>query len=112
MASRRDVTVEIFAAGDGINYPRKGNTVTVHYTGYLADGTRFDSSRDRNKPFKFKLGMEQVIPGLDLGVAQLSIGERAKMTIPPHLAYGERGFPGLIPGNSELIFDLELMTFS
>jgi FK506-binding protein 1 len=92
---RRDVIVEIFAAGDGINYPRKGNTVTVHYTGYLADGTRFDSSRDRNKPFKFKLGMEQVIPGLDLGVAQLSIGERAKMTIPPHLAYGERGFPGL-----------------
>jgi FK506-binding protein 1 len=126
LPQRRDVIVEIFAAGDGINYPRKGNTVTVHYTGYLADGTRFDSSRDRNKPFKFKLGMEQVIPGLDLGVAQLSIGERAKMTIPPHLAYGERGFPGLyvplvssltdysdrIPGNSELIFDLELMTFS
>jgi FK506-binding protein 1 len=92
---QRDVKVEIFAAGDGINYPRPGNTVTVHYTGYLPDGSRFDSSRDRNKPFKFKLGHEQVIPGLDLGVAQLSIGERAKMTIPPHLAYGDRGFPGL-----------------
>ncbi len=79
---------------------------------YLPDGSRFDSSRDRNKPFKFKLGAEQVIPGLDLGVAQLSIGERAKMTIPSSLAYGERGFPGLIPGSSELVFDLELLTFS
>jgi FK506-binding protein 1 len=108
----RDVRVEIFAAGDGINYPRPGNTVTVHYTGFLADGRRWDSSRDRNKPFKFKLGAEQVIPGLDLGVAQLSIGERAKMTIPSHLAYGERGFPGLIPGKSDLVFDIELITFS
>jgi len=108
----RDVKVEIFAAGDGINYPRPGNTVTVHYTGFLSDGSRWDSSRDRNKPFKFKIGAEQVIPGLDLGVAQLSIGERAKMTVPSHLAYGERGFPGLIPGKSELIFDIELITFS
>ena len=104
--------VEIFAAGDGINYPRPGNTVTVHYTGFLADGSRWDSSRDRNKPLKFKLGSEQVIPGLDLGVAQLSIGERAKMTIPAHLGYGDRGFPGLIPGKSELVFDIELLTFS
>lgn len=110
--SRRDVSVEIFAAGDGINYPRPGNVVTIHYTGFLADGSRFDSSRDRGKPFKFKLGTEQVIPGLDLGVAQLSIGERAKLKIPAHLAYGDKGFPGLIPGKSELIFDIELITFS
>lgn len=110
--SRRDVTVEIFAAGDGINYPRPGNVVTVHYTGYLPNGNRFDSSRDRGKPFKFKLGAEQVIPGLDLGVAQLSIGERAKMTIPSSLAYGEKGFPGLIPPQSELTFDIELISFS
>ncbi len=108
----REVRVEIFAAGDGINYPRPGNTVTVHYTGFLEDGSRWDSSRDRNKPLKFKLGSEQVIPGLDLGVAQLSIGERAKMTIPSHLAYGDRGFPGLIPGKSALVFDIELITFS
>ena len=108
----RDVKVEIFAAGDGINYPRPGNTVTVHYTGFLADGSRWDSSRDRNKPFKVKIGAEQVIHGLDWGVAQLSIGERAKMTIPAHLAYGDRGFPGLIPGKSDLIFDIELITFS
>jgi len=61
--SRRDVRVEIFAAGDGINYPRPGNIVTVHYTGFLVDGNRFDSSRDRGKPLKFKLGADQVIPG-------------------------------------------------
>ncbi len=71
----------------------------------------FDSSRDRGKPFKFKLGAEQVIPGLDKGVSQLSIGERAKIMIPAHLAYADRGFPGLIPPNSELVFDLELITF-
>jgi len=104
--------VEIFAAGDGINYPRAGQTVTVHYTGYLSDGTQFDSSRDRGKPFKFKLGCEQVVPGLDEGVSQLSIGERAKIMIPAALAYGERGFPGLIPPNTELVFDLELISFS
>ena len=98
--------------GDGINYPKPGNTVTCHYTGYLTNGNRFDSSRDRGKPFKFKLGSEQVIPGLDLGVAQLSIGERAKLTIPSRLAYGEKGFPGLIGKNEDLVFDMELITFS
>jgi FKBP-type peptidyl-prolyl cis-trans isomerase len=106
------VSVEVFAAGDGINYPKQGNTVTVHYTGYLPDGRRFDSSRDRGKPFKFRIGAEQVIPGLDFGVAQLSIGERAKITIPANLAYGEKGFPGLIPERSELTFDIELINLS
>eukprot|EP01031_Cornospumella_fuschlensis_P027862 gene27863-33645_t len=108
----RDVQVEIFAAGDGINYPTKGNTVTIHYTGSLKDGAIFDSSRDRGKPFKFKLGADQVIPGLDLGVAQLSIGERAKVSIPAHLAYGEKGFPGLIPPRTDLVFDIELISFT
>lgn len=86
--------------------------MTVHYTGYLADGTRFDSSRDRGKPFKFKLGAEEVIEGLDDGVSQLSVGERAKLIVPSEAGYGERGFPGLIPGASTLIFDVELITFS
>lgn len=122
-----NVRVEIFAAGDGINYPRAGNTVTVHYTGFLPDNSTFDSSRDRKKPFKFKLGADQVIPGtklcfecfltnhwlgLDLGVAQLSIGERARMTIPAHLAYGDKGFPGLIPPRTDLAFDIELISFT
>ena len=106
------VAVEVFAAGDGINYPKPGNNVTCHYTGYLADGRRFDSSRDRGKPFKFKLGAEQVIPGLDVGVAQLSIGERAKLSIPSRLAYGEKGFPGLIGKHEDLTFDMELITFT
>jgi FK506-binding protein 1 len=78
----------------------------------LNDGRRFDSSRDRGKPFKFKIGAEQVIPGLDLGVAQLSIGERAKLMIPAQLAYGDKGFPGLVPPKSDLIFDIELLTFA
>lgn len=110
--SRRDIGVEIYVAGDGINYPKPGQTVAVHYTGYLPDGKRFDSSRDRAKPFKFKIGAEQVIAGLDLGISQLSVGERAKLTIPAHLAYGEKGFPGLIPSNSALIFDMELLDIS
>ena len=104
--------VEIFAAGDGVNYPHSGQTVAVHYSGYLPSGEMFDSSRDRGKPFKFKLGGDQVIPGLDAAVSQLSIGERAKIILPPEMAYGERGFPGLIPRNSALIFDLELITFN
>ena len=132
--SRYGVNVEIYAAGDGINYPKAGHTVSVHYTGnlplpfcrlytvlynynrfqigYLPDGKRFDSSRERGKPFRFKLGAEQVIPGLDSGIAQLSVGERAKMTIPASLAYGDRGFPGLIPARTDLIFDIELLSYS
>ena len=78
----RDVRVEIFSAGDGINYPRSGNTVTVHYTGFLSDGSRWDSSRDRNKPFKFKLGAEQVIPGLERGVALLAVGADEHLSWP------------------------------
>lgn len=112
MLGNRDVTVEILSAGDGITYPTKGNTVSVHYTGSLKDGRVFDSSRDRGKMFKFKLGADQVIPGLDIGVAQLSKNERAIMRIPAHLAYGDKGFPGLIPGKSELIFDIELIEIS
>lgn len=108
------VGVEIFTAGDGHNYPQKGkNVVTIHYVGYRqSDGSVFDSSRDRGKPFKFKLGAEQVIEGLDEGVAQLSIGEKAKITIPAGLAYGKRGFPGLIAPNEGLIFEVELLNFS
>jgi FKBP-type peptidyl-prolyl cis-trans isomerase len=110
--SRGKVTVEIFTAGDGINYPKPGQTVTIHYIGYLVDGSQWDSSRDRGKPFKFKLAAEQVVQGLDEGVSQLSIGERAKLIIPPNLGYGAKGFPGLIPPNSTLIFDVELITFN
>jgi FKBP-type peptidyl-prolyl cis-trans isomerase len=109
---RREVKIEIKQSGDGNHFPSPGDTVTVHYDGYFPDGRKFDSSRDRGKPFKFVLGAEQVIPGLDLGIVQLSIGERAILTIPAYLGYGEKGFAGLVPPKTDLVFDIELITFS
>ncbi|XP_071779626.2 peptidyl-prolyl cis-trans isomerase Fkbp12-like [Centroberyx gerrardi] len=104
------VEVETTRPGDGKTFPTKGKNVTVHYTGTLTDGTKFDSSRDRGKPFTFKLGAGQVIRGWDEGVAQMSQGQQAKLTCSPDYAYGTRGFAGVIPPNSTLIFDVELLS--
>jgi FK506-binding protein 1 len=90
-------------------YPKKGQRVAVHYTGFLADGTQFDSTKSRGKPLVFRMGAEQVIPGLDYGVSKISLGARAKLTISPEMAYGEHGFPGLIPSSSKLIFDITVV---
>ena len=103
-----DLTIESIKTGTGAS-PKKGETVTVHYTGWLTDGTKFDSSVDRDEPFTFVLGARQVIGGWDLGVAQMKVGDKVKLTIPPHLGYGARGFPGAIPPNATLIFDVELL---
>ncbi|KAL1514339.1 hypothetical protein ABEB36_003612 [Hypothenemus hampei] len=103
------VQVVTISPGDGSTFPKTGQTVVVHYTGTLQDGTKFDSSRDRGTPFKFRIGKGEVIKGWDEGVAQLSVGQRAKLTCSPDYAYGSRGHPGIIPPNSTLIFDVELL---
>nr|5I7Q_A Chain A, Peptidyl-prolyl cis-trans isomerase FKBP1A,FKBP-type 16 kDa peptidyl-prolyl cis-trans isomerase,Peptidyl-prolyl cis-trans isomerase FKBP1A [synthetic construct] len=82
------VQVETISPGDGRTFPKRGQTAVVHYTGMLEDGKKFDSSRDRNKPFKFMLGKQEVIRGWEEGVAQMSVGQRAKLTISPDYAYG------------------------
>lgn len=86
-----------------------GKMVSVHYTGYLMDGTKFDSSLDRGQPISFPLGQGRVIPGWDEGISLLNVGSKATLIIPPHLAYGERGVQGVIPPNSTLVFEVELV---
>lgn len=103
------VEVATTKAGDGVNFPKRGDNVTVHYTGWLVDGTKFDSSKDRGRPFNFSIGMGQVIRGWDEGVAQMSIGQVAKLTISPDYGYGSRGAGGVIPPNASLVFEVELL---
>ncbi|PFH48279.1 hypothetical protein AMATHDRAFT_76805 [Amanita thiersii Skay4041] len=103
------VTVETITAGDGKHFPKKGDTVTIHYVGTLLDGKKFDSSRDRNEPFKTKIGVGKVIRGWDEGVPQLSLGQKATLTISSDYAYGADGFGKIIPPNSTLKFEVELL---
>jgi len=114
---RMEVFVETTASGlryeDEVvgtgEQPKKGQVVIVHYTGTLTNGTKFDSSRDRNQPFEFVLGVGQVIKGWDEGLSTMKVGGQRKLYIPAELGYGSRGAGGVIPPNAELVFDVELL---
>lgn len=100
--------IEDVTVGTGAE-AKSGQTVVVHYTGTLMDGTKFDSSKDRGQPFSFRLGAGEVIKGWDQGVAGMKVGGFRKLTIPSDMAYGSRGAGGVIPGNADLKFDVELL---
>jgi FKBP-type peptidyl-prolyl cis-trans isomerase FkpA len=106
--SDTELKIEKLTEGTG-EAARKGAAVTVHYTGWLTDGSKFDSSVDRDDPFVFVLGAGQVIKGWDEGVATMKVGDKVKLTIPHHMAYGEQGYPGAIPPKATLVFDVELL---
>lgn len=107
--SELEVEDQIVGEGDAAIV---GQTVEVHYTGWLTDGTKFDSSLDRDQTFSFKLGAGQVISGWDQGVAGMKVGGARKLTIPPEMGYGERGAGGVIPPNATLVFKVELIGLS
>ncbi len=100
--------IEDLVEGSGPEAANK-QTVQVHYTGWLTDGTKFDSSLDRNQTFTFTLGTRQVIRGWDEGVLGMKQGGKRRLTVPGPMAYGSRGYPGLIPPNATLVFEVELV---
>jgi len=102
------IEVEIITSGDG-QKPLAGDEVSMHYVGTHPDGSKFDSSRDRGEPFRFKLGAGMVIRGWDLVGAEMCVGDRWSVRIPYQLAYGEQGHPAGIPPKAELVFDMELL---
>lgn len=106
--AKPEIKIEQLNVGTGRS-PKKGELVTVHYTGWLTTGKKFDSSVDSGSPFSFVLGAGQVIAGWDIGVASMKIGDKVKLTLPPELGYGAGGYPGAIPPNATLVFDVELL---
>lgn len=107
-ATKSGVHVHVIKKGTGAS-PKQGQIVTVHYTGWLTDSTKFDSSRDRGKPFTYQFGVGQVIQGWDDGVATMRVGGISRFIIPPELGYGRQGVGESIPPNSTLVFEVELL---
>ncbi|KAF9509958.1 hypothetical protein BS47DRAFT_1373394 [Hydnum rufescens UP504] len=103
------VDIKRLSPGDGKTFPKKGDTVQIHYVGTLANGSKFDSSRDRGAPFETTIGVGKVIKGWDEGVPQLSVGEKAILIVSPDYGYGPGGYPPVIPPNSVLNFEVELL---
>ncbi len=105
-----DLKIEVLKEGTGDRVTKKGDTLEMHYTGTLLDGTKFDSSVDRDTPFTFTLGEGQVIQGWDEGLVGMKVGEKRKLTIPADMAYGSQGAGGVIPPNATLVFETELLS--
>lgn len=108
-AMEEELKIEVVKEGEGDRKTKKGDTISVHYTGTLLDGTKFDSSVDRGTPFDFQLGAGMVIAGWDQGLLDMKVGEKRKLTIPSSLGYGARGAGAVIPPNATLVFETELM---
>lgn len=104
-----DLKIEDKVVGTGAE-AKPGSTVDVHYTGWLTDGSKFDSSRDSGKPFRFTIGQGQVIQGWDEGIAGMKVGGKRRLFVPPTLGYGPQGYPPVIPPNATLVFDVELLS--
>jgi FKBP-type peptidyl-prolyl cis-trans isomerase FkpA len=108
MKNNQELKIEDLVIGSGTE-AKPGDAVSVHYTGWLEDGTKFDSSIDRGQPFEFTLGQGQVIPGWEQGIQGMAVGGKRRLTIPPALAYGAQGNGGVIPANATLVFEVELL---
>lgn len=107
-----ELEIKTTQEGTGERMVKLGDQISVHYTGKLTDGTKFDSSVDSGVPFKFQIGQGMVIKGWDQGLLGMKVGEKRTLTIPGNLAYGEQGYPGVIPPNATLIFDVELVSIN
>jgi len=109
---KKELNLTILKCGDAVYFPKQFDSIAMHYKGFLADGTMFDNSYDRGQPLYFILGGGHVIPGWEKVIPMLSKGEKARITVPHYLAYGEKGYPPVIPPLANLTYEIELLTFT